>query len=216
MFSFVFGTMARLPSDGVPYPIFAYVALLPWTYFAGCLDGTGSSLVSGAGLISKVYFPRLILPLSSLFTGLVDFAVSSVVLVGMMAWYWDAIHVTWGILCLPLFLVLAMITAFAFGLWFTALSVKYRDVQHLMPFLIQIWLYLTPVAYSVSLVPERWRLLYGLNPMVGVIEGFRWALLGKAGPDWGAMAIGAVISLVVLVGGVYYFRRTERTMVDVI
>lgn len=216
VFSIVFGRLAKLPSEGVPYPVFTYVALLPWIYFAGCLAGTGSSFLSGAGVLSKVYFPRLILPLSSLFTGLVDFCISFAVLVVMMVWYRDQISVTWGIACLPGFLLLAMMTALAVGLWLTSFSVKYRDVQHLLPFAIQIWMYLTPVAYSAQLVPERWRLVYALNPMVGVINGFRWALLGRTQPDWPAMAMSAGVTLILLVGGLYYFRRTERTFVDIV
>lgn len=216
VFSLIFGRFAKLPSEGIPYPIFTYVALLPWLYFANCLGNTSGSLVGGAGLVSKVYFPRLILPLSNLFTGLVDFCISFLVLVGLMVWYRAHITLTWGIACLPVFLLLAMMTALAFGLWLTSFSVKYRDVQHLMPFVTQVWMYLTPVAYSAKLVPERWRLIYSLNPMCGVIEGFRWALLGKSSPNWTAMLISAVVTAVVLVTGLYYFRKTEKTFVDIV
>lgn len=216
VFSVIFGQLAKLPSDGIPYPIFTYVALLPWNYFAGCLSGSSQSLVGGAHLVSKVYFPRLILPLSTLFTGLVDFAVSFTVLIGMMVWYRHQIAVTWGIVLLPMFLLMAMMAALAVGLWLTSLMVKYRDVQHVLPFLVQVWMYLTPVAYSAGLIPDRWRLVYALNPMAGVIDGFRWALLGRSQPNWGAMAISAVATTVLLLSGLYYFRRTEKTFVDIV
>ena len=216
IFSVIFGRLAKLPSDGIPYPIFTYVALLPWHYFAGCLTGASGSLVGGAGLVSKVYFPRLILPLSNLFSGLVDFCISFTVLIGMMIWYRGQITVTWGVLCLPLFILLAMMTALAVGLWLGSFMVRYRDVGHLLPFITQVWMYLTPVAYSASLVPGRWRLVYALNPMAGVIDGFRWALLGRSQPDWGAMAISTAATILILIGGLYYFRRTEKTFVDIV
>jgi len=216
VFSIIFGGLAKLPSDGIPYPIFTYVAILPWGYFAGCLTGTGTSLVSGAGIMKKVYFPRLILPLSTLFTGLVDFAIAFIVLIGMMVWYHDYISISWGIVCLPLFLLLAMLTALAVGLWLTSFAVKYRDIQHLLPFISRIWMYLTPVVYSANLVPPRWRLVYALNPMAGVINGFRWALLGKSAPDWSGMAVSSCVTLIILITGLYYFRRTERTFVDIV
>jgi len=217
IFSIVFGRLAKLDSDGIPYPVFTYAALLPWMYFAGCLTGTGGSLVSGAALLRKVYFPRLILPFSQVFSGLVDFAISFVVLIGMMVWYRDAIQVTWvGVLCLPFFLLLAMLTALGVGLWLSAFSVKYRDVQHLLPFLSQIWLYISPVAFTASLVPDEYQLLYSLNPMVGVINGFRWALLGRVSPHWGGVAVSSAMALLVLLGGLYHFRRTERTMADIL
>jgi lipopolysaccharide transport system permease protein len=217
VFTVIFGKLAKLPSDGIPYPIFTYVALLPWGYFAGCLTSTSGSLVGGAGLLTKVYFPRLILPLSNLFTGLVDFAISFTVLIGMMFWYRDSITVSiGGIFCLPIFLILAMMTALAIGLWMSAFMVKYRDVQQLLPYITQIWMFISPVAYSASLVPERWQLAYALNPMAGVIEGFRWALLGKDSPNWNAIIVSTVATLIILVSGLYYFRRTERTIVDII
>jgi lipopolysaccharide transport system permease protein len=216
VFSIIFGRLARLPSDGIPYPIFTFVALLPWNYFAGCLSGASDSLVSGAHIMNKVYFPRLILPLSKLFSGLVDFGISFIVLIGMMIWYSDDITVTWGVLWLPLFLFFAMLTALAFGLWLTSFAVKYRDVSLLLPFIVQIWMYITPVAYSASLVPDQWRKFYALNPMAGVIDGFRWALTGRAQPDWTALAISAAVTLVILISGLYYFRQTERTFVDIV
>jgi len=216
VFSVIFGRLAGLPSDGVPYPIFTYVALLPWNYFAGCLSGASDSLVSGAHIMNKVYFPRLILPLSKLFAGLVDFGISFILLIAMMIWYRHHITVTWGTLCLPVFLLFAMLTALAFGLCLTSFAVKYRDVTHLLPFIVQIWMYISPVAYSASLVPDRWRKIYALNPMTGVIDGFRWALTGRAQPDWTAMAISAAVTLVILISGLYYFRQTERTFVDIV
>jgi len=215
-FSVIFGGLAKLPSDGIPYPIFTYVALLPWAYFSGCLTGTSGSLVGGAGMMSKVYFPRLILPLSRLFSGLVDFCIAFAVLISMMVWYRSSITVTWGVVFLPLFLLLAMTSALAVGLWLSSLMIKYRDVKLMLPFLTRTWMYMTPVAYTASLVPAKWRLLYALNPMVGVVNGFRWALLGRTQPDWSGMAVSAVVTLVLLVGGLYYFRRTERNYVDIV
>jgi lipopolysaccharide transport system permease protein len=214
IFTVIFGNFAQIPSDGLPYPIFAFTALLPWTYFAQAIGRSGVSLVGSANLISKVYFPRPIMPISAAVAPIVDFAVAFVILLGMMAWF--RITPTLGVLALPLFMLLAFITALAVGLWLSALNVKYRDVGHIIPFLIQFWMYASPIAYPVSLVPERWRLLYSLNPMVGVIEGFRWALLGKASPDFGVVAVSSVVVLILLVGGLVYFKRMERTFADVI
>lgn len=217
IFSIIFGRLAGLPSDGLPYPIMLYVGLLPWLYFASCLSGAGNSLVTGAHLIRKGYFPRLILPLSQLVTGLVDFLFSFIVLLGMMAWYRDSISVTWyGVLCLPVFLALAMLSGLAVGLWATALMVKYRDIQQLLPFVLEMWKYLTPVVYSASLIPDRFRLLFSLNPMTGVVDGFRWALLGVSVPDWRSIAISTAKTFALLIGGLHYFRWTERTMVDIV
>src|SRR5262245_32717933 len=176
IFTVVFGNFAKIPSDGLPYPIFAYTALLPWHYFAQAISRSGVSLVGSANLISKVYFPRLIIPLSAAVAPLVDFAIAFAILLVMMAWF--GIAPTVGVLALPLFLLLALATALAVGLWLTALDVRYRDVGYTIPFLLQVWMYASPVAYAISLVPERWRFLYSLNPLVGVIEGFRWSLLG--------------------------------------
>lgn len=214
VFTVVFGTFAKIPSDGLPYPIFAYSALVPWNFFGSALNRCVASLVGNASLISKVYFPRLIVPISATLSGFVDFAISLVILLGMMFWF--GIVPSWGILVLPLFIGLALLTAFGIGLWFAALNVKYRDIGYGVPFLVQLWMYASPVAYPVSLVPERWRVLYNLNPMVGVIEGFRWGLLGKESLDFGALAISAAAVLALMVGGMVYFKRTERTMVDVI
>ena len=214
IFTVIFGHFAKIPSDGLPYPIFAYTALLPWTYFASALNRSSASVVSEAHLISKVYFPRVILPLAGTVSGIIDFAVAFVLLLGMMIWY--GIMPTWGIVALPLFLLLAFATALAVGLWCSALNVRYRDVGYTIPFLTQCWMYASPVAYPVSLVPENWRFFYSLNPMAGVIEGFRWALLGKQGPDFGVMAVSAVVVVVLLVGGLVFFRRMENTFVDVV
>jgi homopolymeric O-antigen transport system permease protein len=214
IFTIIFGKFAKLPSDGLPYPVFTYCALLPWNYFAQSLSGSSDSLVGSSNLITKVYFPRLILPLSKVTSGLMDFAVAFVILIGMMAWY--GIAPTAGILLLPVFLLVAMITALGVGLWLTALNVKYRDVRFVVPFLAQFWMYASPVAYSTSIVPEKWRWLYGLNPMAGVVEGFRWALLGKAAPDFGMMTASFGAVCVVLVSGLFYFRRMEKTFADVV
>jgi len=213
VFSVFFGRLAQVPSDGIPYPIFAYCALVPWSYFAGALDRAGNSLVGSANLITKVYFPRLAIPISAVLAGLLDFAIAFVVLLGMMLYY--GIVPTAAVLTLPLFLLLAVATALAVGLWLSALNVQYRDVRYTIPFLTQFWLFATPIAYSSSLVPERWRALYGLNPMAGVVEGFRWALLGKE-PPGPLIAVSAIVVILLLVGGLYYFRRMERSFADVV
>jgi lipopolysaccharide transport system permease protein len=214
IFTVVFAKFAKVPSDGIPYPIFAYTALLPWTYFAQALSRSGPSVVGDAGLISKIYFPRLIIPLAAVITPAVDVVFSSVILLGMMVWF--GMVPTWGVLALPLFLLLAPMTALAVALWLAPLHVRYRDVGHALPFLIQIWMYASPVAYPVSLVPERWRLLYSLNPMAGVIEGFRWALLGKASPDFILMSVSSAFVLLLLLGGIVFFKHMEKTFADVI
>jgi lipopolysaccharide transport system permease protein len=213
-FTVIFGRFAQIPSDGLPYPIFAYTALLPWTYFAQAIGQSGASLVNDAELIKKVYFPRLILPLAATLAPLVDFAMAFVILLGLMAWF--DIAPTWGVLALPVFLVLALMTALAVSLFLSALNVRYRDVRHAIPFFTQFWLYVSPVVYSVSLIPDQWRYVYSLNPMVGVIEGFRWALLGKAQPDFGVMAVSAMVILVLCAGGLVYFQRMERTFADIV
>jgi lipopolysaccharide transport system permease protein len=220
VFSLLFGGLLKVPSGGVPYPIFAYAALLPWQYFAGSLTRSSQSLVGSAHLITKVYFPRLIIPLSGVLSGLVDFAVAFLVLAGLMVFY--RIVPTTAVLLLPLLLLLAMLTSLGFGLWLSALNVRFRDVQYLVPFLVQIWMYLTPVIYGTSLIPERWRPLLGLNPMTVVTEGFRWALLQGAGVrSQGSgssmlMAVSVAVALVVLVSGLFFFRGTERTFADVV
>lgn len=214
VFSVFFGRLAKVPSDGIPYPIFSYCALLPWQLFANALTQSSNSLVGSQGLITKVYFPRLVIPLAAVMGGLVDFAIAFVVLLGMMAYY--GIAPTIATLTLPLFLLLAIITALAAGLWLSALNVQYRDVRYTMTFLVQFWLFVTPIAYPSSLVPEKWRLLYGLNPMAGVVEGFRWALLGKAGGLGPMVIVSAVVVCFLLVGGLVYFRHMEKTFADVV
>src|SRR6266545_533711 len=212
-FSLFFGQLGKIPSDGLPYPIFSYVALLPWTFFAYGLANSSNSLVGSANLISKFSFPRLVIPISSVLGGVVDFENTFVVLLGMMAYY----HVwpTAAIALLPLFLLLALITALGVGLWLSALNVEYRDVRYTIPFLTQFWLFATPVAYPSSLLGEPWRTLYGLNPMVGIIESFRWALLGST-PPGPMLAASFVMAVVVLVSGAFYFRRMERSFADVV
>jgi len=214
IFTVVFGNLAKIPSDGSPYAVFAYAALVPWTYFSQALTGSGLGLVSSAHLITKVYFPRLIILLAAVITPAVDFLFSFLLVLGLVAWF--GITPTWGLLTLPLFLLLAMSTALAVGLWLSPLNVRYRDVGYTIPFLTQFWLFASPVAYPVSLVPESWRLLYSLNPMVGVIEGFRWALLGKENPNFMVMLVSTAVILVLLVGGIVFFKRMERTFADVI
>jgi lipopolysaccharide transport system permease protein len=214
IFTVVFANFARMPSQGVPYPLFAFTALLPWAYFSQALGRSSVGLVSNANLISKVYFPRLILPLAAAATPLVDFCLTFVVLLGLLAWY--QIVPSPAVLLLPVFVVMAFLTAVAVSLWLSALNVKYRDVGHLIPFLIQIWMYASPVVYPLSLVPERWRLIYGINPMVTVVEGFRWSLLGTPRPDGPIALISSAVMLVTLAGGFTYFKATERTFADVI
>lgn len=214
IFSLVFGGLANLPSDGVPYPVFTFTALLPWTLFSGALQRSTTSLVSSANLISKVYFPRLIIPISATLSPLVDFAVSFVVLIVLMLFY--QIVPTPAIVTLPFFILLALAAALGVGLWFSALNVRYRDVGYVIPFLIQVWLYASPVAYSTSLVPEQYLWLYGLNPMAGVIAGFRWALLGQSEGIAPLVVSSIVVTTVLLISGLYYFRRMEKTFADVV
>jgi len=214
VFTIIFGNFAKLPSDGIPYPIFTYCALLPWNYFARSLGDSSDSLVGSSQLITKVYFPRLVLPLSRVFAGLVDFSIGFVILIGLMFWY--RISPTVGLLLLPLFLLIAMIAALGGGLWLTALNVKYRDVKFVVPFVIQFLMYASPVAYSTSIIPERWQWIYSLNPMVGVIEGFRWALLGREVPNFSMLYVPTGIILILLVSGLYYFKSMEKTFADIV
>lgn len=218
VFTLIFGSLLKVPSGGAPYALYALTALVPWHYFSGALSRVGTGLVSSANLITKVYFPRLIIPLSGVVSTLVDFAVGFAVLGVLVLVY--RVPVTLGVLCLPAFLLLAIITALGFGLWFSALNVRYRDVNYLIPFLLQVWMYATPVVFGATLVPERYRWIIALNPMTGVVEGFRWALLGgileDAAPAGPLTIVSVVISVVVLVTGAVYFRRTERTFADVI
>jgi lipopolysaccharide transport system permease protein len=214
IFTVIFGNLAKIPSEGIPYPVFAFAALLPWSYFSQALTRNSSSVVSSSNLVTKVYFPRLLIPIAASVAPIVDLFFSFLILLVLMAWY--QITPTWGLLALPFFLGLCVMTALAVGLWSSALNVRYRDVGHVIPFLIQVWMYASPVAYPASMVPEKWRLLYSLNPMVGVIEGFRWALLGKESPDFLIMAVSLVVVLITLIGGVIYFKKSEETFADVI
>jgi len=213
IFSVVFGQLAKMPSDGYPYPVFVYAALLPWTFFAAAVSASGQSLVGSANLVSKVYFPRLIIPLSSIGAGLVDLAISTAVLLAMMAWY--GVGFTWNLLAAPLLLAGVVFAALGVGTLLSALTVAYRDFTHLTPFLVQIWMYVTPVIYPVSLVPEPWRWLLYLNPMAGLIEAFRSAFLGKAF-DLGGIGLSFAVALVIFALGVAYFERVERRFADII
>ena len=214
IFTALFSGVAKIPSDGVPYPIFAFAALLPWTYFSQAVARSGTSLVNNAGLITKIYFPRLAIPLSAVLSPLVDFGVTFGLLVALMAWY--QIVPGWALLTLPFFLLLCATTALAVSLWLSALCVQYRDVGVVIPFLLQVWLYASPVVYPVSVVPEKWRTLYSLNPMAGVIEGFRWSLVGTDSPDFGVIAVSALAVLILLFSGVIYFKHTEQTFADIV
>jgi lipopolysaccharide transport system permease protein len=214
VFSILFGRLMEVSTGDLPYPIFAYVALLPWTFFAGALSRSGHSLVYDANLISKVYFPRLILPFAAVLSMLVDFAISFVILLGLMLFY--GIVPGPALVFLPFFLLLAFLTALGIGLWLSALNVKYRDIAYVIPFLTQFWLFLTPVAYPSTLVPQQWKLLYSLNPMTGVIEGFRWALLGQQNLPLLFLALSAAAVLLLFVGGLFYFRRMEYEFADMV
>jgi len=215
VFTLVFSTLAKLPSDGVPYPILVFAALLPWQFFSSGFSGAGDSLVSNAGLISKVYFPRLVIPTSALIVSFVDFLVSGIILVGLMIWYGFA--PSFRMLALPLLILVAFAAAMGAGLWIAALNVKYRDFRIVVPFVVQFGLYISPVGFSSNIVPEQWRLLYSLNPMVGVIDGFRWAILGgSAQLYWPGFLLSLILVLVILITGIAYFRRVEKTFADVI
>lgn len=214
VFSLFFGKLAKIPSDGIPYPIFSYAALVPWTFFANGLSQSANSLVGSANLIKKVYFPRLTIPISTVLSGVVDFLLAFAVLLGMMLYYGivPTLHALW----LPLFLLLALMTALGVGLWLSAMNVQFRDVRYIVPFLTQFWMFATPIAYPSSLLSPTWRVVYGLNPMVGVVEGFRWALLGKGTAPGPMIAVSALAALVILITGAYYFRRMEKTFADVV
>lgn len=212
--SFIFGNLARLSTDNIPRPIFTFTALLPWGLFSKALADAGRSMLANRSMITKVYFPRLIIPLSSVLGGLVDFVIQFAILLGMMLYF--RITPTSAVWSLPFFVLLSMATAFGFGLWLSALNVLYRDVGYILPFLTQIWMLVTPVAYSAKVVPAEYQFLYALNPMVGVVEGFRWALLGARPPDSLTLAVSTVISVLVLISGMYYFRRMERTFADMV
>ena len=213
IFTLVFSLLVRVKTE-VPYPVFAFTAMIPWLYFSTALSSVTSSVAGQQGVLTKVYFPRLILPLAALGAGLVEVLIQLLIFILFMLYY--DILPTFRMLALPGFILLALLTALGFGIWLTALNVKYRDVGMAVPFLVQIWMYLCPIVYPVTLVPERFQAVYSLNPMVGVIEGFRWSLLGTASPDWSAIGISAAAMLVILVSGLYYFRRAESWFADVI
>jgi lipopolysaccharide transport system permease protein len=214
IFSLIFGLFAKVPSDGTPYPLFAFTALVPWNFFAGALGQSSNSVVGSANLISKVYFPRLAIPIAAVLAGLVDFGIAFLVLLGMMAYYRHAptVHVLW----LPVFVLLELCAAMGVGFWLSAMNVKYRDVRYVVPFLVQFWMYASPIIYPSSLIPVRYRTLYALNPMVGVVDGFRWALLGTKTPPGAVVLVSGVMTVLFLIGGAMYFRRMEAHFADVV
>ncbi len=213
VFTFIRG-LAKIPSDGIPYPVFCYAALVPWTFFANGLTNSSNSLVGSSNLLSKVYFPRLTIPLATVFSGIVDLLLAFALLLVMMLYY--GVAPTWQIVWLPLFLLLALITSLGVGLWLSALNVKYRDVKYIVPFIAQFWLLATPIAYPSSLLKEPWRTIYGLNPMAGVVEGFRWALLGSKITVGPLLLVSSLMAVLILVGGAFYFRRMEKTFADIV
>ncbi|MEJ2302672.1 MAG: ABC transporter permease [Anaerolineales bacterium] len=214
VFTIFFGGLLKVSSDNVPYPIFSYTALLPWGVFSKALTDAGRSLVINRNMITKVYFPRLVVPLASVLSGVVDFLIAFVVLLGMMVYF--QVTPSSAVWALPFLLILALITALGVGLWLSALNVIYRDVGYVLPFLTQFWFYITPVVYSSTEVPDKWRLIYALNPMTGVVEGFRWALLNTESAPGPMVAVSAVIAVVILISGMFYFRRMERTFADMV
>jgi homopolymeric O-antigen transport system permease protein len=214
VFSLFFGKLAKVPSDGIPYPLFSYTALVPWTFFAQGLSQSSDSLVGSANLIKKIYFPRLAIPIGTVCAGMVDFALAFSVLLVLGFWY--GVHPTRNILWLPLFVLLALVTALGVGLWLSAFNVKYRDVKYVVPFFTQVWMFMTPIAYPSSLLSGNWRIVYGLNPMAGVVEAFRWALLGTKTAPSAMIAISWAAAITLLVSGAYYFRRMEKTFADVV
>jgi lipopolysaccharide transport system permease protein len=222
IYTLLFGNLAQLDAEGNPYPIFNFTALLPWGLFQKALNDAGRSLVTNRNMITKVYFPRLVIPVSSVVSGVVDFAIGFCVLISMILYfhhapgsgYEFALNVP-GLLMLPFFVLFALLTALGFSLWLSAMNVIYRDIAHILPFITQMWFFITPIVYSSSVIPEKWRFLYALNPMVGVVDGFRWALLGKSAPE-ATVWISVLVTIVVLVSGLYYFRRMERTFADTI
>lgn len=214
IFSIVFGRLVKVPSDGIPYPLFSFAALVPWTFFANGLSRASGSLVSNSNLVKKVYFPRLAIPISALLSGVADFVLAFLVLIGMIFYYGmtPTINVVW----LPFLLALAFATSLGVSLWLAAMNVQFRDIMYIIPFLSQLWFYATPIAYSSSLLSEPWRTLYGINPMVGVVEGFRWALLGTNTAPGPMIAVSSAVTLTLLVTGAFYFRRFEKTFADVV
>jgi lipopolysaccharide transport system permease protein len=214
IFTVIFGNLAKIPSENLPYAVFAMAGLIPWNYFSGAFSRGGASLVGSANLISKVYFPRLIIPISSILSGLIDAAIVFVVLLALMLFY--GIFPTWAIVTLPFFLLLALATALGVSLWLSALNVQYRDIGYLVPFIAQFWMYATPVVYPASMIPAQWQLLYSLNPMTGVVEGFRWALFGSGEAPGTMLVVSIVMVLILLVSGAFFFKRMEDTFADVV
>ncbi len=214
VFSLFFGKLAKMPSDGIPYPLFSFAALVPWSFFANGLSQASNSLVGSAHLITKVYFPRLSIPVSSVMSGMIDFVLSFIVLLGIMAYY--GTFPTWNVIWLPFLLLLALVTALGVGMWFSALNVQFRDVRYVLPFFTQAWLFATPIVYPSSLLSEPWRTLYGINPMVGVVEGFRWALLGHRTAPGPMILVSSAMAVLILVGGAFYFRKMEKTFADLV
>jgi lipopolysaccharide transport system permease protein len=215
VFTLVFSNLAKLPSDNVPYPILVFAALLPWQFFSNAFTEAGNSLISNTNMISKVYFPRLIIPTSAVIVSFVDFLISGAIMVGLMAWY--GYLPDWRILTLPFFILVTFAFAMGAGLWIAALNVKYRDFRYIIPFVVQLGLYISPVGFSSAIVPDKWRLFYSLNPMVGVIDGFRWAILGGTTPMyWPGFLLSATLVVMVFITGIIYFRRTEKSFADVI
>ena len=214
IFTLFFGRLAKVPSDGIPYSVFSLSGLVPWTFFSSGLSLCANSLVSSSNLITKVYFPRLAIPISSVLSGLIDFLLAFVLLIGLM--FIKHVHLTAQLMWLPLFLLLALITSLGAGLWLSALNVEYRDVRYVVPFLLQFWMFATPIVYPSSLLPEPWKSIYGINPMAGVIEGFRWSLLGSGARPGPMLAVSSVMSVLIMVSGAFYFRRMERRFADYI
>lgn len=216
IYSLIFGNLAQLDSEGVPYSIFTYVALLPWQLFSKAMNDAGRSMVSNRNMVTKIYFPRLVIPVSTILSGLVDFLVAFVILIGMMIYF--QVPITLNVLYLPLFLLLALVTALGVGLWFSALNVYYRDVAYVLPFLTEVWKYITPVAYSAQYITGKWQFIYALNPMAGVVQGFRWALLGTSldSSAQTTILISVIVAIVVLISGLFYFRRMERSFADMV
>lgn len=222
VFSLFFGRLADMPSDDIPYPLWNFAALVPWQFFTNGVNNSANSLVTNANMIKKIFFPRLVLPTAAAVSGIVDFILAFLVLLLMVLGYHVfniagfSVSLTLNVLWLPLFLLLAVTTSLGVGLWLSAMNVQFRDVRHVVPFLVQFWLFATPIAYPSSLIPEAWRVVYGLNPMAGVVEGFRWTLLNTPAPPGAMLAVSAVTSLVLLTSGAYYFRRLEKTFADVV
>lgn len=212
VFSVFFGHLGKIPSDGIPYPIFAFCALLPWQLFASSVTQSGNSLISSQNLITKVYFPRLVIPIAPVLSALVDFAIAFGVLIVMMIYY--GVYPQWTVVTLPLFIALDVLACLSVGIWLSAMNAMYRDIRYTIPFLVQFWMFITPVAYPASMVPEKWRWAYGLNPMTGVVEGFRWAMIGKTDFPLVYMCVSVPIAVVLLISGMYYFKRVERSFAD--